>query len=143
MNDETNRSDIIHGIAGMIDNKVKVAVQEIEENHNRILRLERRVTVTVRNNMDELKQGIQTNTETVQLNSSAIDDLTDGMENHGRALKTMTETIEGQVSKAISAIENTPETDKKIADLETKVAMLEDKVQQMIEALSSVAYLSD
>ena len=58
MNDEINRSDIITGIAGMIDNKVKVAVQETERNTQWISRVEKKVGIYQRDELDSMKKAL-------------------------------------------------------------------------------------
>ena len=109
----------------MIDTRVAQAKGDTERVVRWVTRIEKRLNIVLRDDMDELTKVVQENAEAVE------------------RLENLDDAVTKRVVEAITAIENTPDTDKKIVDLELKVSTLEDKVQAMIEALSSVAYLSD
>tara|TARA_R110002050_G_scaffold290318_1_gene443919 strand:- start:7 stop:384 length:378 start_codon:yes stop_codon:yes gene_type:complete len=125
MNDKINGEEVISGITAMIDTRVAQSVGDTERVARWVGRIEKRLNIVLREDMDELTKVVQENAEAVE------------------RLENLDDAVTKRVVEAITAIENTPDTDKKIVDLELKVSTLEDKVQQMIEALSSVAYLSD
>lgn len=125
MNDKINGKEVISGITAMIDTRVAQAKGDTERVVRWVTRIEKRLNIVLRDDMDELTKVVQENAEAVE------------------RLENLDDAVTKRVVEAITAIENTPDTDKKIVDLELKVATLEDKVQAMIEALSSVAYLSD
>lgn len=125
MNDKINGKEVISGITAMIDTRVAQAKGDTERVVRWVTRIEKRLNIVLRDDMDELTKVVQENAEAVE------------------RLENLDDAVTKRVVEAITAIENTPDTDKKIVDLELKVSTLEDKVQAMIEALSSVAYLSD
>lgn len=80
--------------------------------------------------------------ERVQANENGVADLEDAMDTHNRLIKeSHGENLVETIDERISAIENCPEQDRKIAQLEGQVHTLTEKVQGLIEILSSVCNL--
>ena len=80
--------------------------------------------------------------ERVTANENAVCDLEDAIETNNRLIKeSHGENLVETIDERISAIENCPEQDRKIAHLEGQVHTLYEKVQGLIEILSSVCNL--
>lgn len=79
--------------------------------------------------------------ERVQENENKVCDLEDGVENTQRALLEIRSEILEDMEAMMTARENCPEQDRKIAQLEGQVHTLTEKVQGLIEILSSVCNL--
>lgn len=79
--------------------------------------------------------------ERVQENENKVCDLEDGVENTQRALLEIRSEILEDMEAMMTAQENCPEQDRKIAQLEGQVHTLTEKVQGLIEILSSVCNL--
>ena len=80
--------------------------------------------------------------ERVTANENAVCDLEDAIETNNRLIKeSHGENLVQTIDERITAIENCPEQDRKIARLEGQVHTLNEKVQGLIEILSSVCNL--
>ena len=80
--------------------------------------------------------------ERVTANENSVSDLEDAIETNNRLIKeSHGENLIETIDERISAIENCPEQDRKIAQLEGQVHTLTEKVQGLIEILSSVCNL--
>lgn len=80
--------------------------------------------------------------ERVTANENAVCDLEDAIETNTRSLKkAYAYNFVEMIDERITAIENCPEQDEKIAQLEGQVHTLNEKVQALIEILSSVCNL--
>ena len=80
--------------------------------------------------------------ERVTANENAVCDLEDAIETNNRLIEeSHGENLVETIDSRISAIENCPEQDRKIAQLEGQVHTLNEKVQGLIEILSSVCNL--
>jgi len=80
--------------------------------------------------------------ERVTANENSVSDLEDAIETNNRLIReSHGENLIETIDERISAIENCPEQDRKIAQLEGQVHTLTEKVQGLIEILSSVCNL--
>ena len=98
MNDKINGKEVISGITAMIDTRVAQAKGDTERVVRWVTRIEKRLNIVLRDDMDELTKVVQENAEAVE------------------RLENLDDAVTKRVVEAITAIENTPDTDKKIVD---------------------------
>ena len=114
MNDEINRSDIITGIAGMIDTRVAECVGETSRNTRWIKRVEERVVLNHRDESDAMKQAVQTNAESI-----------DALEN----------SMNAQITEVISNLNGQHVN----TDIEDRLTAIEERLDNLVDALQTLS----
>ena len=114
MIDNREHSDIITGIAGMIEEVVAPLHNMVVNQQQRQVRLEQRVVIDSVNDMDELKKAIQTNAETID---------------------TVSVGIESSIAEILSNLNG----QQLNTDVEDRLTALEERIEVIVNALLSLS----